>query len=64
MFSVNMIKMKAYKPSAHIAVRDCDDDLSDDVDDDVFIRDRKARTVRFSPHLFRNMHIIVCLLFE
>lgn len=56
--------MKAYKPSAHIAVRDCDDDLSDDVDDDVFIRDRKARTVRFSPHLFRNMHIIVCLLFE
>lgn len=42
-----MMNMKAYKPSTHIAVRDCDDDLSDDVEDDVFIRDRKSRTVCF-----------------
>lgn len=34
--------MKGYAPPDNIAVRDClDDEISDDVDDDVFIRDGK-----------------------
>lgn len=38
-----MLRMKPYSPSTRIAVRDSiDEDLSDDIDEDVFIRDGKA----------------------
>lgn len=38
--------MKPYQPSAKIAIRDSlDDDFSDDVEDDVFIRDGKMSRV-------------------
>lgn len=37
-----MLRMKPYSPSSRIAVRDSiDEELSDDIDDDVFIRDGK-----------------------
>lgn len=39
--------MQAYKPPHNIVIRDSiDEELSDDVEDDVFIRDRKSREVR------------------
>lgn len=38
--------MKPYCPSTRIAVRDSiDEDLSDDIEDDVFIRDGKSNKV-------------------
>ncbi|XP_037946172.1 uncharacterized protein LOC119678428 [Teleopsis dalmanni] len=38
-----MIKMRPYVPSNHIAVRDSvDEDISDDIDDDVFIKDARS----------------------
>lgn len=41
--------MKPYQPSAKIAVRDClDDDFSDEVEDDVFIRDGKMSRVNIT----------------
>lgn len=40
-----MIKMRPYVPSNRIAIRDSiDEEISDDVDDDVFIKD--ARTAK------------------
>lgn len=42
----NMLRMKPYSPSTRIAVRDSiDEDLSEDIDDDVFIRDGRAVSV-------------------
>lgn len=39
-------KMKPYQPSSKVAVREnLDDDFSDDVEDDVFIRDGKMLKV-------------------
>lgn len=39
--------MQAYKPPHNIFIRESiDEELSDDVEDDVFIRDRKSREVR------------------
>lgn len=39
--------IKAYSPSEKIVVRDSlDDEISDDVEDDVFIRDGKSARVR------------------
>ena len=38
--------MKPYKPSSKLAVRDSlEDEFSDDVEDDVFIRDGKSAKV-------------------
>lgn len=40
-----MLNMKPYVPSNKVAVRDresFDEDLSDDIEDDVFIRDGKS----------------------
>lgn len=38
-----MLNMKPYTPSSRVAVRDSiDEDLSDDIEDDVFIRDGKS----------------------
>lgn len=42
-----MLNMKPYVPSARVAVRESfDEDLSDDIEDDVFIRDGKSIKVR------------------
>lgn len=41
-----MINMRPYVPSSRIAVRDSiDEDISDDVDDEVFIKDSKTAKV-------------------
>lgn len=38
-----MLNMKPYVPSTRVAVRESfDEDLSDDIEDDVFIRDGKS----------------------
>lgn len=43
-----MLNMKPYTPSARVAVREfVDEDLSDDIEDDVFIRDGKSIKVTF-----------------
>lgn len=45
--------MKAYQPPCKLAVRDSlDDEFSDDVEDDVFIRDGKSSKV--STQIFFN----------
>lgn len=42
-----MLNMKPYVPSKRVAVRESfDEDLSDDIEDDVFIRDGKSIKVR------------------
>lgn len=49
--------MKPYKPSTKVAVRESlDDDFSDDVEDDVFIRDGKMSKVtsQFTVASFRS----------
>lgn len=50
--------MKPYSPSCKLAVRDSlDDEYSDDVEDDVFIRDGKSAKVSvLSIHLNANFH--------
>lgn len=41
-----MINMRPYVPSNRIAIRDSiDEDISDDVDDEVFIKDSKTSKV-------------------
>lgn len=43
-----MLNMKPYTPSSRLAVRDSiDEELSDDVEDEVFIRDGKSIRVNF-----------------
>lgn len=46
-----MIKMRPYVPSNRIAIRDSiDEEISDDVDDDVFIKDaRTAKVIIYTP---------------
>lgn len=42
-----MLKMKPYVPPDRIAIRDSiDEEISDDIEDDVFIRDGKLEKVR------------------
>lgn len=51
--------MKPYQPSAKIAVRDSlDDDFSDDVEDDVFIRDGKMSRVSNNNNKYNNSKLI------
>lgn len=42
-----MIKLRPYVPSKRIAIRDSsiDEDISDDVDDEVFIKDARSAKV-------------------
>lgn len=49
-----MIKLRPYVPSKRIAIRDSsiDEDISDDVDDEVFIKDaRSAKVSHKTRHL-------------
>lgn len=54
-----MLRMKPYSPSTRIAVRDSIDEeyLSDDIDDDVFIRDGKAVSSDFTIHTWNMKHM-------
>lgn len=43
-----MLNMKPYTPSTRLAIRDSiDEELSDDIEDEVFIRDGKSVRVIF-----------------
>lgn len=45
-----MIKLRPYVPSKRIAIRDSsiDEDISDDVDDEVFIKDARSAKVSYN----------------
>lgn len=52
-----MLNMKPYVPSTRVAVRESfDEDLSDDIEDDVFIRDGKSIKVRNFWILIKTMN--------
>lgn len=56
-----MIKLRPYVPSKRIAIRDSsiDEDISDDVDDEVFIKDaRSAKVSHKKRHLKAREHEI------
>lgn len=64
--------MKPYVPSMRVAVRESfDEDLSDDMEDDVFIRDGKSIKVgiqntgyeKFIKNTITHMYIDMCPLF-
>lgn len=49
-----MLNMKPYVPSTRVAVRESfDEDLSDDIEDDVFIRDGKSIKVKILREILR-----------
>lgn len=59
-----MLNMKPYVPSNKVAVRDresFDEDLSDDIEDDVFIRDGKSIKVSIISGMILN--IPYCFIF-
>lgn len=56
-----MLNMKPYIPSTRIAVRESiDEDFSDDVEDDVFIRDGKSIKVTFQMNYIVSLHTETC----
>lgn len=55
--------MKPYIPSSKIAIRDSiEEELSDDIDDDVFIRDGKLVNIFFYFFLFFNLLLLFMVL--